>query len=74
MARAWVRHNRAEFLDAYWAEVKGQDLVPSDQDDAVALLEAFELEKALYEVAYEKAHRPGWVAIPEAAVERLRAE
>jgi maltokinase len=36
-------------------------------------LEAFELEKALYEVAYERAHRPGWVEIPEAAVARLRA-
>lgn len=35
------------------------------------LLDLFLLEKALYEVAYEAAHRPDWLAIPAAAVHRL---
>ena len=35
------------------------------------LLDAFELEKALYEVRYEAANRPGWLALPLTAVERL---
>ncbi len=73
LARAWERHNRSEFLEAYWDGVHGHDLVPRVHADAVVLLEAYELEKALYEVAYERAHRPGWVDIPEAAVARLRA-
>ena len=34
-------------------------------------LDAFELDKAIYEVAYERANRPDWAAIPEAAVARL---
>ena len=73
LARAWERHNRREFLDAYWSAIHGHHLVPRVHVDAVALLEAYELEKALYEVAYERAHRPAWVDIPEAAVARLRA-
>ena len=39
--------------------------------DPRPVLDAYELDKAIYEVAYERAHRPDWVAIPEAAVERL---
>ena len=72
LARAWERHNRVEFLESYWENIHGHDLVPRNHADAVALMEAYELEKALYEVNYERAHRPGWVEIPEAAVARLR--
>jgi maltokinase len=72
LARAWERHNRREFLESYWDAIHGSNLVPRSHKDAVALLEAFELEKALYEVAYERAHRPAWAEIPEAAVARLR--
>jgi maltokinase len=73
LARAWERHNRCEFLEAYWDASHAHGLVPRVHADAVTLLEAFELEKALYEVAYERAHRPAWAEIPEAAVARLRA-
>ena len=34
-------------------------------------LDAFELEKACYEVRYEANNRPGWLWLPLAAVERL---
>ena len=37
------------------------------------LLEAFELEKACYEVRYEAGNRPDWLWLPLAAVERLVA-
>jgi maltokinase len=72
LARAWERHNRQEFLRSYWDAISETDLVPRDHAQFVTLLEAFELEKALYEVGYERAHRPSWAEIPEAAVERLR--
>ncbi|MEO8247627.1 MAG: hypothetical protein ABI622_10980 [Chloroflexota bacterium] len=38
-----------------------------------ALLEAFELEKACYEIRYEANNRPAWLWLPLEAVERLAA-
>ena len=35
---------------------------------------AFELDKALYELAYEEAYRPDWVPIPLAALRRLLSD
>ncbi len=36
-----------------------------------ALLQAFELEKACYEVRYEASNRPDWLWLPLAALERI---
>ena len=38
------------------------------------LLDAFVLDKALYEVAYESNNRPDWVHIPLQAVKRILGE
>ena len=38
-----------------------------------AMLGFFELEKALYELSYERAHRPDWAGIPSQAIERMVA-
>lgn len=55
----WAEHNRLAFLDGY-----GDAVVPE-------LLRAYEIDKALYEVAYESAHRPTWISIPLDALKRL---
>ena len=56
----WVQHS---FLTAYRATLAGSTLVPPDAAFS-ALLRAFVLDKAFYELGYELNHRPDWVRIP----------
>jgi trehalose synthase-fused probable maltokinase len=59
-AATWLPHAREAFLGAYG--VRGP------------LVEAFEVEKACYEVRYEANNRPDWLWLPLAALERLVAQ
>lgn len=67
-AGAWAQAARQAFLDGY-RRGTGDDLT-----DHRALLDAFELDKAVYEVVYETRNRPDWAGIPLAAVARLAAD
>jgi predicted trehalose synthase len=62
--RIWEARMREAFLSAYFAGVAAHDLLPSDESAIDALLTAFEIDKAVYEVAYEQGSRPDWVDIP----------
>ena len=59
-AEGWLGEATAAFLGAYG----GVD--PAE----AGLLQAFELEKACYEIRYEASNRPEWLWLPLAAVER----
>jgi len=58
-ADAWLQYGRGAFSDAYGR--------------AGPLVEAFELEKACYEVRYEASNRPEWLWLPLGAIERIVA-
>jgi maltose alpha-D-glucosyltransferase / alpha-amylase len=69
------RESTTAFLLAYWHAVKGEErlgLGPAKE----LLLNLMMLEKAAYEISYEAANRPNWLAIPlrgfAAAANRLK--
>lgn len=58
----WAGEARAAFLSSYDPRLSADDR---------ALLDAFEIEKACYEVAYEANNRPDWAWVPLSALERM---
>jgi maltokinase len=73
LAAAWEERNRKAFLRGYMEAAGAGGILPSDPDCIAVVLAAFELEKAVYELGYERAFRPDWVHIPLAALHRLSA-
>ena len=59
-------HSKARhaFLDAYWNAVSQAQQLGFSEAARGKLLDLFLLEKAAYEVQYEAANRPRWLAIP----------
>ena len=51
------------FLSGYFTAVN-QDLIPRDAEELEILLDAYLLEKAIYELGYEMNNRPDWIVIP----------
>jgi len=60
----WERWTSAAFLRAYLATAGEAKFLPSEKSSLQRLLEAFILDKALYELRYELNNRPSWVRIP----------
>jgi len=71
LAEAWQERNSAAFLRGYYGCPGIEELLPPTPEDREAVRVAFELEKAFYELGYERSFRPGWAPIPMAALERL---
>jgi maltokinase len=71
LADAWEERASAAFLDGYTSVPAVHQLLPTQRSSRDALLTLFELDKAVYEVAYELHHRPHLAGIPLRAVVRL---
>jgi maltose alpha-D-glucosyltransferase/alpha-amylase len=72
-ADVWETWVSAAFLRAYLAATRDTPLLPARDDDREILLQAFVMDKALYELGYELNSRPDWVHIPLAGLLRLRS-
>jgi trehalose synthase-fused probable maltokinase len=70
---AWETLARRAFLQGYRsiAGASPAALIPPSEDALIEACAAFELEKACYELRYERDNRPDWVAIPLAGVRRI---
>lgn len=71
----WARSARRAFLEGYTGYLSVPGALgfgrPPSLADRVLIRDAFELDKALYEVVYEERNRPSWISIPLDAVDRV---
>ena len=63
-ATFWHQSVSTAFTRAYLATSGAAPHLPSTRDELRILLDAYRLEKALYEIVYELNNRPAWVRIP----------
>jgi maltose alpha-D-glucosyltransferase/alpha-amylase len=60
----WYTWVSVAFLKAYLTTAKDEPFLPKDPIELQVLLEAFLLEKAVYELGYELNNRPDWLKVP----------
>jgi len=64
LAEAWRQRAVDGFRAAYRKTMRGCAAYPASKKQTREMTAFFMLEKAVYEVSYELANRPGWVDIP----------
>ena len=67
----WQRWTSASFLKEYLEVVATASFAPQDRQELQVLLDAFVLEKAIYELGYELNNRPAWAGIPLRGIESV---
>jgi len=70
-ADVWYRQMSSVFLHSYLETTAGAIFVPQKSDDLQILLEAYLLDKAVYEIGYELNNRPDWVVIPIRGIKHI---
>jgi trehalose synthase-fused probable maltokinase len=70
-AARWAQAASRIFLEGWREAARGAVFLPASDAEFAALLDAFLLEKALYEIAYEMNNRPEWLPIPISGLEAV---
>ena len=70
----WQKWVSATFLKAYLGLVGNSSIIPSRQDELALMLDAYVLDKAIYELGYELNNRPSWLRIPLDGIAQLFSE
>ncbi|MEK7248698.1 MAG: hypothetical protein AAB092_09535, partial [Chloroflexota bacterium] len=70
-ARYWCAWASSAYLRGYLGEAGKAPILPQTPEEIEVLLDAYLLEKAIYEVDYELNHRPDWVRIPLKGIAQL---
>ena len=74
-ARLWYQAVSSVYLRAYLEAMKESAILPRSDDELLAMLPAYLLNKAVYEIGYELNNRPSWLAIPlQGALQLLELE
>jgi maltose alpha-D-glucosyltransferase/alpha-amylase len=73
LARVWYTWISASYLGAYLKTAATGSILPKTNDDIQGLLDAFLLEKSIYEMVYELNSRPNWLRIPLRGILQLFA-
>jgi len=67
----WTRWVSAVFVKTYLHFTSQATFVPRTREECQLLLDAYVLEKAIYELGYELNNRPDWVTIPLHGITQL---
>src|SRR6185295_8336113 len=70
-ADTWYRQMSSVFLQSYLATATGAAFIAKGEEDLQVLLEAYLLDKAVYEIGYELNNRPDWVVIPIRGIKHI---
>jgi len=70
-ADLWYRHMGSVFLQSYLKTTGTAIFIPQNSEDLQMMLEAYLLDKAVYEIGYELNNRPAWVVIPVRGIKHI---
>src|SRR5262249_25738467 len=70
-ANFWQTWAAWTFLAGYLQKTGKAPFVPQDPAELKTMLEAFTMEKAIYELGYELNNRPEWLLIPLSGITTL---